>query len=107
MKPGDIWMVDLPNSGGHEQSGSRPAVVIARVAKSIVTIIPVTSNKLALRFPYTHVLLPDKANGLTVESVALIFHLRAIDFKFLKKKIGKLDKESLDEIRKLAKKLIG
>jgi mRNA interferase MazF len=107
MKPGDVWMVDLPHSKSHDQSGSRPAVVIARVAKTIVTIIPLTSNKLALRFPYTYSLSPTLNNGLTNESVALIFHMRAIDVTFLKNKIGKLNKESLTEIRKLAIKMIG
>ena len=54
MKPGDVYIVRIPELGTHEQSGTRPAVVIARVTKTIVTIIPCTSNKLALRFPYTY-----------------------------------------------------
>jgi mRNA interferase MazF len=107
MKPGDIWVVDLPSLGTHEQSGTRPAVVVARVAKSIVTVIPCTSNMLALRFPYTLDIAPTKQNGLTVPSVALVFHMRAIDTVYLKHKIGTLDKRTLVAIRAQARKLIG
>lgn len=107
MKPGDIWLVDIPYLGTHEQSGKRPAVVIAKVAKTIVTIVPCTRNKLSLRFPYTHKINPTKGNGLDDITIALIFHIRAIDTSLLKKKIGKLDTKSFSDIKKLAKKLIG
>ncbi len=107
MKPGDVYIVRIPELGTHEQSGTRPAVVIARVTKTIVTIIPCTGNKLALRFPYTYEVEATKRNGLSVSSVALIFHIRAIDSAFLKEKIGKLDKKVLSNIRKQARQLIG
>lgn len=107
MKPGDIWVVEIPALGTREQSGVRPAVVIARVAKTIVTVIPCTSNGEALRFPFTHRIEPTKQNGLTVVSVALVFHMRALDVSFLKRRIGELDKKTLADIRKLARRLIG
>lgn len=106
MKPGDVWIVDIPNIGTHEQSGKRPAVVIAKVAKTIATIIPCTGNRLALRFPYTYEIEPTSGNGLGSVSIALIFHLRALDTSLLKKKIGKLDNKSFSEIKTLARKLI-
>ena len=86
MKPGEIWIVEIPELGGHEQDGKRPAVIIASVAKTIVTIIPFTSNKTALRFPYTCEVELTKSNGLAIDSIALVFHMRAIDVCFLKKK---------------------
>ena len=107
MKPGEVWIVHIPELGGHEQSGTRPVVVLAHVAKTIVTIIPCTSNKLALRFPYTHLIEPLKENGLDSLSVALVFHMRALDVSFLSKKIGKLDSKTFAEIRTQARKLIG
>jgi mRNA interferase MazF len=107
MKPGDIWLADIPYLGTHEQSGKRPAVVIARVAKTIATIIPCTSNNLALRFPFTYLIEPNNTNGLSSPTVALIFHIRAIDTSLLKNKIGRLDNKSLADVRKLARKLIG
>ena len=107
MKPGDVCVVDIPEFGTHEQSGMRPAIVIAQVTKTIVTIIPCTGNKLALRFPYTCEIEPTKSNGLVSVSIALVFHIRAIDVAFLKKKIGELDKRTLIKIRKQARQLIG
>ena len=107
MKPGDVYVVDIPELSSHEQSGIRPAVIIARVAKTIATIIPFTSNKTALRFPYTYEVELTKDNGLSVNSIALVFHMRALDVDFLKKKIGELDKKTMAQIRKQARQLIG
>ena len=107
MKPGDVWIVHIPELGNHEQSGVRPAVVIARVTKTIVTIIPCTSNMVALRFPYTHLVEPTKENGLTAPSIALVFHMRALDASYLQKKIGQVDKKTLMAIRTQARRLIG
>ena len=107
MKPGDVYIVRIPELGTHEQSGTRPAVVIARVTKTIATIIPCTSNKLALRFPYTYEIEPTKKNGLSVNTIALVFHIRALDASYLREKIGELDEKVLTNIRKQARKLIG
>ncbi len=107
MKPGDVWVVHIPQLGTHEQSGARPALIIARVAKSIVTIIPCTSNKEASRFPYTYLIEPTKRNGLAKTSIALVFHMRAIDVSYLESKIGSLDEKTLRAIRKQARRLIG
>lgn len=107
MKPGEVWVVDIPELGTHEQSGIRPAVIIARVTKTIVTIIPCTSNMAALRFPYTNLLEQSKENGLTAPSVALVFHMRALDVSYLKKKVGQIDKKTLTAIRTQARRLIG
>lgn len=107
MYPGDVWLVDIPHLGTHEQSGKRPAIIIARVSKTIATIIPCTTNKFALRFPFSYEIEPNKINGLDESTIALVFHLRAIDVSLLKKKIGRLNKTSLLEIKELAKKLIG
>lgn len=107
MKSGDVWIVNIPELGSHEQGGIRPSVIVASVAKTIVTIIPFTSNKTALRFPYTYEVEPTKKNGLSTKSIALIFHIRALDTSFLKKKIGELDKKTMDQIRKQARNLIG
>lgn len=107
MKPGDVWIVQIPELGTHEQSGVRPAVVVASVAKTIVTIIPCTSNKGALRFPFTLPLIPTEKNGLTSTSIALIFHIRAIDARLLKKKMGELSRKDFSLVKAEARRLIG
>lgn len=107
MKPGEVWRVHIPELGTHEQSGSRPAVIIARVTKTIATIIPCTTNRKALRFPFTCAVPPTAQNGLSETSVALIFHMRAIDISYFFVKLGELEKETLAVLRKQAHRLIG
>jgi len=107
MKKGEIWIVDIGSTGGHEQQGIRPAVIVADVVGSVVTIIPCTSNLDSLRFPFTAQLDPSLKNGLNLASVAVIFQLRAIDKKKLKTKIGFLEKKEIKEIDAMMKKMLG
>lgn|GEM_PF-3763130 len=77
------------------------------IGKTIVTIIPCTSNGLALRFPFTYSIKPNNTNGLVLPTIALVFHIRTIDISLLKNKIGKLDSKSFSNIKKITRKLIG
>ena len=91
MKKGEIWLVEFPVSNGHEQAGSRPAIVIADTPANVAIIVPFTSNVQALRFPFTFEVKPTERNGLAALSIALIFQARAIDKRRFKKKVGDLD----------------
>lgn len=101
MKKGEIWLVELPYSGGQEQEGLRPAIIIANTEIGITTITPLTSNLQALRFQHTCTVEKSKVNGLSSDSIALIFQLRAIDSKRLKRKIGELEIKHLNKINEL------
>ena len=80
MNKGEIWFIEIPPLNGHEQAGTRPAVIFSTSSTAnTVIIIPFTTNVQALRFPFTLVIEPSKENGLTDESVALIFQIRVID----------------------------
>ena len=54
---GDIHWVELPDAGGREQAGRRPAIVMQDdiYAGSLPTtmVIPLSSSLAALRFPGT------------------------------------------------------
>ncbi|MBI4993657.1 type II toxin-antitoxin system PemK/MazF family toxin [Candidatus Wolfebacteria bacterium] len=103
MRKGDICLINLSFGAGHEQFGERPAVLISDTKTKIVIVIPLTANFESLRFPYTLAILPDAKNNLKQKSVALVFHLRAIDKKRILKIIGRIDLKSqrkLDEILK-------
>ena len=105
MKKGELWIIEIPGIDGHEQSGRRPALLFADTKTHIAIVIPCTSNLHALRFPYTLQITPSKNNGLATPSVALLLQIRAIDKKRLQKKIGTLEKKSLDQIDNLLRKL--
>ena len=104
MKKGDVWLVEIPSSNGHEQIGLRPCIVIADTMANVCVIIPITSNSAAARFSHTIRIKPSIDNGLIKESVALLFQMRAIDKKRLKRKIGFI--EETDKIDRLLKVLL-
>jgi mRNA interferase MazF len=107
MKKGDICIINLAVEVGHEQYGQRPAIVIADTGLGILIVIPLTSNLEALRFPYTLAILPDKQNNLKQKSVALIFHIRAIDKSRVLKTIGKINKQVERKIDFILKEMLG
>lgn len=105
MARGDILTVDLPASpgrAGHEQLGSRPAIVIQNdltdASLPTTMIIPMTSNLGALRYPHTLRIDPSLQNGLTMPSVLLVFQLRAIDKSRLGDRIGRLEQHHLQQL---------
>ena len=106
MKKGDVCIVNLAVEVGHEQYGKRPAILISDTKTGIVIVVPLTSNLEALRFPYSLAILPDRLNNLTQKSVALIFHLRAIDKTRIAKIIGKINKKTLRKIDAILKEML-
>lgn len=99
MKIGDIYLVEIPVSGGHEQEGVRPAIIV-QTSENIekvptVLIVPFTTQIRTSNFPFTFIVEPDSNNSLTSTSVALVFQLRAIDKKRLKTKIGSLKPDDM------------
>ena len=110
MEIGDIYTIDIPPTNGHEQAGSRPAIIVQASQferqLSTVLIVPLTSQLAAQTFPGTFLIQPDTENGLSVDSVALVFQLRAIDKKRLKRKIGRLSATPLAQLYQHAKSLL-
>ena len=110
MDVGDIYSVEIPPSDGHEQAGFRPAIIVQspQFEKQLPTrlIVPMTSQLAAQAFPGTLLILPDAENGLTTTSIALVFQLRAIDNKRLKRKIGRLSKSQITRLQKEIKALL-
>lgn len=106
MNKGDVWLVEFPSSDGHEQTGTRPVIVLADTEASIAIVVPLTSNVQALRFPHTIEVKPSKKNGLSASSIALVFQVRALDKKRLKKQIGILDEHIKKELDESLKKIL-
>jgi len=96
----EIYLAEIPKVNGREQFGFGPVLLVSQSIREISLIIPSTSNVLALRFPYTLKIEPSLKNGLSLPSILLIFQLRAIDSKRLKKKLGELEKFYAVQIKK-------
>ena len=81
-KQGDIVFLDLNPTKGHEQSGSRPAIVISNntynVNTKMIIVCPITSND--KYFP-THYLLEDTNK---IFGSVLCEHIRSIDYSVRK-----------------------
>ncbi|GER80854.1 MAG: type II toxin-antitoxin system PemK/MazF family toxin [Anaerolineae bacterium CFX3] len=114
MKRGDIVLVNLPqptDGAGHEQVGTRPALVVhennSSDVISVIMIVPFTSNLKAQKFQYTILIHPTKENGLTLPSVLLVFQLRAIDKQRIGKKIGQLEETTMKKVNQEIKDLLG
>ncbi len=114
MKRDDIVLVNLPQTAdgaGHEQVGTRPALVVhddsTSDTLSVVMIVPFTSNLKAQRYAHTILVQPTKENGLTVQSVLLVFQLRAIDRHRVTKTIGHLENELIEKVNQEMKGLLG
>lgn len=103
MKAGDIYLVEISASGGHEQQGVRPAIVVQTAGNidrvPTVLIVPFTTQIKAANFPFTFVVEPDSTNNLTSTSIALVFQLRAIDKKRIKSKIGSLNPSDMQILK--------
>ena len=100
----EIWWCSLGVNIGFEQNGSgndaqRPVLILKGFSKHVCIAIPLTTSK--KKNPY-HV-------GLNIidgkEAFAIISQIRLIDTKRLINKVGVLDKDLFEHIRKTAKQL--
>lgn len=98
MEKGEIRIVKLPESGGREQYGTRPVIIVSDTDDDIAIIIPFTTNFQSLQFPNTIEIEPSDQNGLEAASVALVFQIRAIDERRIHRKIGVLEKSHLKSV---------
>ena len=106
---GHIVMADLPNMGTSVQCGLRPCIVVsnnkANMYSPNVIVVPLTSrNKKPLPTHYT--MLPSKNNGLKVASTVLAEQILTLSKTMIKKVVGKVDEEHIDNINHIIKESI-
>lgn len=98
----EIWMADLEPVVGSEQGGTRPVIIISGPSMNahypVVFICPLTSKIKA--YKGCPIIQPDKNNKLKVVSQAIPFQIRTIAKLRLKKKVGFISEEQLDEIKR-------
>ncbi len=101
---GDIIWVNLDPTQGHEQSGTRPAVVLSPFAYNnkvgLLLCVPCTTKGKGYPFEI------ELSNN--IDSYALADQVTSIDWRIRKvTKKGKVTPSELEEIRGKAKALIG
>jgi mRNA interferase MazF len=105
---GDIVWADLNPTVGHEQSGSRPVLILSHNVfnerSGTVIAVALTSQKQRAAFPLTLELDNPK---LPKQSWVKISQIRTLSVKRLTRKIGKVSSEELDLILEGLNEIIG
>ncbi len=97
MLRGEIRLVDLDPVVGAEANKRRPAVIVsndranataARLARGVVTVVPVTSN-VATIYPF-QVALPSQESGLKVDCKAQAEQVRSVSVQRVGTALGRV-----------------
>jgi mRNA interferase MazF len=105
---GDVWLVSLDPTLGHEIQKTRPAVVVTSDVYNahnwVVTVMPLTSHGAA---EYDQVLIQPPEGGLSTLSVTLPDQMRAVDRRRLVKRLGRLRPQTLRKIDRSIRIVLG
>src|SRR3989338_5138437 len=110
VRRGEIWLVNLDPTIGHEIKKLRPSIIIqndlGNKHSPITIIAPVTSQNLEKTYPI-EVILPKSGTGLEKESKVLLNQIRAVDKRRLVKRLGKVNDEYIEKINDAIKISLG
>lgn len=105
MTRGDIYLVDFAPSVGAEIRKKRPALIIScnEANKHLRTVMVIPfSSKIDKVYPF-EVLVKKEAGGLDVDSKLKVTQMRSVDKVRLKKYVGTLNDDILEELEKAIK----
>jgi mRNA interferase MazF len=98
---GDVWLVALDPTVGHEIQKTRPAVVVTSDLYNrqnwVILVMPLTSHDSA---EVDQVLIVPPEGGLSNRSVTLPDQLRAVDRSRLVKRLGRLRHETMLKVNR-------
>lgn len=97
---GEVWMVDLDPTRGHEQSGTRPALVVSNDTfnqgpAGLIVVVPVTSRDKHVR---SHVRVEPPEGGLRTTSYIKCEDVRSVASARLTKRMGKVSQATLQAV---------
>ena len=96
---GEVWLVSLDPTVGHEVQKTRPAVVVTNDVYNrhnwVIIVMPLTSHAAA---EYDQALVQPPEGGLTSTSVTLPDQIRAVDRRRLVKRLGKLQPLTMQQV---------
>ena len=94
---GDVWLVDLNPVRGHEQAGTRPALVISvnlfnHGPAGLAVVLPITSKDKGVPF---HVAITPPQGGLRMRSFIKCEDIRSISKDRLVQRLGSVPRKTL------------
>jgi len=104
---GEVWLINLNPSLGHEQAGKRPALIISddllnQSLAEMVIILPITSKNKNIP---THIEI--NYDFLEMKSYIKTEDIRAISVNRLIKRLGMVEGQILDHVSECIKMLLG
>lgn len=104
---GDVWLIDLNPVIGHEQAGTRPALIISdnlfnHSHAEMVIVLPITSR--CKHIP-SHVAI--ELEGLKVKSYIKTEDIRAVSTRRLIRKLGTADEEIVRSVEERLALILG
>jgi mRNA interferase MazF len=106
---GEVWLASLDPTVGHEQAGTRPALILSvdafnASASGLVTVLPITSKARALR---TRVEVRPPEAGLNVVSYIIGEQTRTISTHRLVKPLGSVTDATMANVTDIVRVLLG
>jgi len=105
VSTGEVWLANLDPIVGHEQSGTRPVVIISAARLhalpiNLAVVVPLTSNDRRL---VTQPRIESPGTGLKRPSVARPEDIRSIDITRLQRRLGQVNAAELAGIRRIVR----
>lgn len=106
---GEVWLVDLNPTKGHEQAGKRPCLIISvdlfnQGASGLIVVLPITSKGKGIPF---HVELNPPEGGLKVRSFIKCEDVRSISIERIEKRWGIVSSATLAAVEDRLRILMG
>lgn len=108
-KRGEIWMTHLDPTLGHEQAGTRPAVILSvdrfnRSSAMLVFVCPITSRNRSIN---SHVPITPPEGGMTMTSYIMTEQTRSVNQERMVRKMGSISDETMIEVEDRVRILLG
>jgi len=105
---GEIWLVNLNPTRGHEQAGIRPCLIVSadmfnHGPAGLVTVIPLTTRRKKIR---SHVEIRPPEAGVREVSFAKTEDIRSIDKQRLMERWGVVSRRTMQQVEDLVKVLL-
>lgn len=97
---GEIWMIDLDPTRGHEQAGNRPGLVVSADAfnagaAGLVIILPLTTKHKGVR---SHVPVAPPEGGLRQPSFIKCEDVRSVAIERLSRRLGSVTPTTMEAV---------
>jgi mRNA interferase MazF len=97
---GEIWMIDLDPTRGHEQAGKRPALVVSDDVfnsgpAGLIIVLPLTSQAKGIR---THVAVQPPEGGLRKPSYIKCEDVRSVAVERFGKRLGAVTPATMEAV---------